>query len=248
VALRLLKDGQVVLSWLMVAASLWLPMLVVSLLFRGARPGLRSLLGDEPARRITTVSLWACTLLLFEAVFGAALRATTHHHALAGVTYAVGTAVVGTVLFAMAQRVSSATWSLPPSARDPVLGIQLSVMGAFLVFGLSKVFGSSLAGAGMRGDLPLPLLMDALAFGFSAAALGLDTSPPRKRLSAFGPALALLLFGAGLGLHKKDGSLASRLRESSLLFRPSVVLLYGGGPGPATTRESSPDEPGPQEH
>src|SRR5260370_19944491 len=76
--------------WLALAAATLGPMVAAIVVLRGAREGLRAFGGSGAGLRIYGVGLWLASLLVGLSLFGGILRATTHHHALAGVTFACG--------------------------------------------------------------------------------------------------------------------------------------------------------------
>ena len=109
-ALRLGGEGSVavlVVRWLILAA-LATPMAVLAVaLLRRARVGIRQLLGERAPLLIIGVLWWAVTELGLLAIFGAVLRKTTHHHALAGVTFAFFAIITGVVVGLLARRTTT---------------------------------------------------------------------------------------------------------------------------------------------
>src|ERR1019366_4733011 len=77
-------------AWTGLAASALVPMVATVLTLRGAREGLRAFGGPGAELRAYGMALWAVWLVVALALFGSVLRATTHQHALAGVTFAFG--------------------------------------------------------------------------------------------------------------------------------------------------------------
>ena len=82
------------------AAAALAPMVAAVVILRGAREGLRAFGGKGGELRAYGVGLWSASLLVLLSFFGSSLRSTTHHHALAGVTFAFGAVVfaVGSAL------------------------------------------------------------------------------------------------------------------------------------------------------
>ncbi len=90
--LRVATDGEpgVAQALIALAACALVPMIASIVALRGAREGLRAFAGPGAGLRAFGVGLWLATLLVGLSIFGSLLRATTHHHALAGVTFAFG--------------------------------------------------------------------------------------------------------------------------------------------------------------
>lgn len=76
--------------WTGLAAASLVPMVSAVVVLRGAREGLRAFGGPEAELRAYGVALWASSLLVALTLLGSVLRAATHQHALAGVTFAFG--------------------------------------------------------------------------------------------------------------------------------------------------------------
>src|SRR5688572_22620589 len=73
-----------------IAGAFLVPMIAAIAIMRGARVGLRAFGGPEATARGMGLVAWLVVGFFVLAAFGAALRATTHHHPLAGVTFAIG--------------------------------------------------------------------------------------------------------------------------------------------------------------
>jgi hypothetical protein len=101
-------------SWALLAGAWMIPALVLVPVFRAARRGVRGLSGDGGREHVAAAAAWLGAMTLALARFGAVLRATTHHHALAGVTFAIGGVVLAVVLALFAAR--AASWAV--RARD----------------------------------------------------------------------------------------------------------------------------------
>jgi hypothetical protein len=82
-------------AWLALSAAALGPMVAAIVVLRGAGEGLRAFAGPGAALRAFGVGLWLVSLLVALSWFGSILRAATHHHALAGVTYAFGALALG---------------------------------------------------------------------------------------------------------------------------------------------------------
>jgi hypothetical protein len=100
-------DGSVLRAieqWLALAALLTpLAMVVVAVLRRG-RTGLQMLAGERAPLFAAAALWWAVLELGVLSIFGAVLRAKTHHHGLAGVTFAMLALVSGILIALLAVR------------------------------------------------------------------------------------------------------------------------------------------------
>ena len=77
-------------AWVALAAAALVPMVAAVVVLRGAREGLRAFAGPGAGLRAFGVGLWIASLIVAFTFFGGVLRAHTHHHGLAGVTFAFG--------------------------------------------------------------------------------------------------------------------------------------------------------------
>jgi hypothetical protein len=95
-AVRLAQaDASFPMAWAVLTAIALVPMAALVPIFRSAREGLRAWAGDGARENGLGFGVWLVAMLAFMARFGAMLRAKTHHHALAGVTFAIGALVLG---------------------------------------------------------------------------------------------------------------------------------------------------------
>lgn len=194
--LRIGDGGSMARAWTtwLVLSSVVLPLgVVVAIIFRRARVGLRLLAGDRVAPLALAVLVWVAGELLLLSTFGALLRSNTHHHGLAGVTFAIFAVASGLGMAVVAARFVRSIGRLGPSwERFGVLS------GGLVVFALLVV-------AGVRGsdapDLPTSAwLVDGLALSVAAA---IASSPTFARVRLFAivsvpVAAGVLLIGLSL--------------------------------------------------
>jgi hypothetical protein len=178
-------------AWLALAAATLLPMILAVGVLRGARRGAALFDAEHATARALGFAVWVLVSAVTLVFFGAALRATTHHHALAGATYAlVGLAIVAGLAAGTARLVALASgWSAV---------VQRLVLGGVVVVlaGLLLVFASKVSRA---SPTAVALLVDVLAC-FVAAALASGPGLAGSRAFAVvGPPLvaAVLLLGIG---------------------------------------------------
>lgn len=109
-ALRLGGEGSLgtLLTRWLILAGLSLPLAVASVaVLRRARVGARQLLGDRAGLLFMGITWWSVNELALLALVGTVLRKTTHHHALAGVFFAIFAVVSGVILGLLARRTTA---------------------------------------------------------------------------------------------------------------------------------------------
>jgi hypothetical protein len=105
-AMRVASDGDVsaFAAWSFCAACLAPFMLLTIALLRSARAGARAIGGDTATAKAIAFTAWLVVMTGVLARFGALLRDKTHHHALAGATFAIGALVFGVITAMLAAR------------------------------------------------------------------------------------------------------------------------------------------------
>jgi hypothetical protein len=131
-------------QWLALIAILTpLSVLAVAVL-RRARTGLRLLVGGQTLLFAAAVLWWAVLELGILSIFGAVLRAKTHHHGLAGVTFAILALISGLMVALLAVRGVRMLSRLPVGSHRVALLIVSAA--AFLVVALIGVRTSRAVG------------------------------------------------------------------------------------------------------
>jgi hypothetical protein len=174
-------------TWLALAAASLVPCVFGVLLFRAARRGLAAFGGAGAATRVLAFLAWLFASIDALVVCGAVLRATTHHHALAGATFAALGLVVLVALAAITRRAAAVamTWSEP--AAHGLLGLAAFGLGVLpLLFALR-------AGVPASG-----VLVDALAYILGVGFLSRASFAGDKLLGVVGPPLAVVVMAIGL--------------------------------------------------
>ena len=176
-------------AWLVLAGAGMCPMLIAIVLFRGARVGLKAFGGEGRGTRLAAFVLWACLELCALVVLGAVLRATTHHHALAGVTFALVSLAAAIGLAVVAMRVAAMISALPAAPRRVALGVGgvvIAMAGALVVrrWGLDPSAGMGITGA---------TIVDLLAFFIVATFASRPEFVERRFLALLGPPAAATL-------------------------------------------------------
>lgn len=189
-ALRLAQaDGSFPMAWALLAAIALVPMAILVPLFRAAREGLRAWGGDGLGERIAGFGAWLGAMLIFMLRFGTALRAKTHHHALAGVTFAVGALVIAVVLGIVAVRL--VRWAATDRERGSgvhtvVFGVVIAVVALVLFRSIPTSLSAEARGAAIDGTA-------ALVASILAASKTLEAKPRLARLGGLLAAAFVIL-------------------------------------------------------
>lgn len=196
-ALRLSSlDGET-RAWLLLAAAATPFTIAAVLVMREAYTGLRAYAGDARGFVRLFVTIWLAISTVAFDVLGAVLRATTHHHALAGVTFALVALTV--VFFAglFAHRTARLLFTLSARASSS-LSVAVYAGVALLVLASVRHLHAKLPAesAATMVDVTALILASALA-----ARPELRGSRP---LAVVGPLAALAVVGLGLARFSPD--------------------------------------------
>lgn len=195
-------------QWLVLAALMTPLGILCVTIFRRARVGLRLLAGEHVALVVAGV-LWWCVLELgLLSVFGGVLRAKTHHHGLAGVTFAIFAVVSGIAVAMLAARGMRALRDLHSPFRRVVLGV--AGVAAFL----------SLVLVGVRtGRAPqlhtAAALVDVLALGVVSTIVSARSFARLRPFAIAGVPLAAVVLFVGLSLFHTNTELRQEVRQSA---------------------------------
>ncbi len=188
-ALRLAGATETGAAWVALVALTLAPMFVAVLVLRQARVSVAAFGGSRAHLRIGALALWLGASFAILAVLGAVLRATTHHHPLAGVTFALLGMLAGIGLVPVCLRVSAIVQRSTTSRA-----------GLFVLFAVSLLVPLLLMQRARAGLAPSSsaTCVDLLAFGMAALFASRPALAGRRRLALSGPPLALLAFALGL--------------------------------------------------
>lgn len=204
-------------AWVALAAAAFLPAFVLLL---GLPRAMVAMLAFDPKStrtRWTALFLWVALMELSAFVVGKFLRQSTHHHALAGATYAVVALGLAVAVGLFAVRVS---WLV---ARLGEVAVRVGVVGSALAAVAVLAF---LARA--LGDTARLTLIDGAAF---VVAVGLAARASRvsdPKVGYIGGPIALVLFVAGAWLLRSQGSvIASAVDAFVPLYGKPALFLVG---------------------
>jgi hypothetical protein len=209
-------------AWIGLAAAALLPMLAAVVVLRGAREGLRAFAGSGAGLRLYGVGLWMAVLLVGLSLFGSVLRATTHHHGLAGVTFAFGALAFALGDALACVRVVTIARGLPERGRRVVLpalavavGIVLLAVGVRFLRAASHDAASH-AAAG--------IVVDVLAFALAALFASRQSLALRRSIAVVGPPIAVVVAALGVPM-LRDAQLRTAIGERAPAFGAVVQAL-----------------------
>jgi choline-sulfatase len=219
-AARAAHDGGGALrAWTALAACAVIPLVGAVAFARTARDGARSVTGDEAPLVPWAIATWAMMSFLALAAFGAVLRATTHHHGLAGVTFAIGGLLIGGALALVVRRLLQMARAADPWGRSALV---VCVMALLICALLVVVFRVARAGG---AEVPSAALVDTLAFVIAAGALSRQTFARITWLAVAGLPVAAGVLGLGWALLARDPALVEAIGAHAPLFAPMARLL-----------------------
>ncbi len=210
------------LVWVALAAIALVPMIASLVVLRRAREGWRAFGGPGASAFIYGVSLWLVVLVLGLSVLGRFLRATTHHHALAGVTFALAGLALALGAGAACARIVSVLRAVSPGVRRALALVLSLVAGAgllWLALGCARASSHDAVSAGQVG-----IVVDDLAFVLAAAFASRHALVIRRVLALVGPPVAVVVLA--VGLHALGGApLREAVRERAPAFAVAADVL-----------------------
>ena len=210
-------------AWILLTGLVVLPMAFTSALLRRAAAGFRGLGPDAADGRLVGTLAWGAWMLAFLDVLGATLRAKTHHHALAGVTFALVALGAGLFFALLARRLTNVLRSLEQSAHaSAARALTLFVIGLPL---LLLAYALRRAGADLDASLRATIV-DASALGIAALFGAWLELPPRRELGALGLPVALVL--AGLATWMLRDPAAREAVDANAPALAWLLSLFGG--------------------
>jgi hypothetical protein len=219
------QPGQLGLRlWLALAASALGPMVAAIIVLRGAAEGMRAFVGPGAWLRAFGAGVWIASLLVALTWFGSLLRATTHHHALAGVTYAFGALVIAVGLGLVSLRLVSILGNLSPAARSLAFGglggavvVVLAAMAVRFVRAASHDSASAVAAA---------TVVDVFAFALAGFLASRRTLGGPRILALVGPPLAVVILATGIS-SLRDEAIRQAIADRAPAFAPAASLVSG---------------------
>jgi hypothetical protein len=209
--LRIGDGGSIIRAieqWLALAALLTpLAILLVAVLRRG-RTGLYILAGHRGPLFAAAALWWAVLELGVLSVFGAVLRAKTHHHGLAGVTFAILALVSGLVIAMLAVRGVRMLLRMPSAGHRVALMVVAGA--AFLVIALIGMRTSRAAGLHTAAAM-----VDTLALVVSGAIASTRAMARWRPLAVGGVPMAAFILLLGFACVRAEPDLKEVLAEGA---------------------------------
>jgi hypothetical protein len=187
-------------AWPAIAGLIGVPLAGLIAAMRLARRALRDRKPSSAAQLFWGAAVWLCISLPADAILAAVLRATTHHRALGGATFATLALVVNAVAVLAAWRFTvSALPRMSSQARTKDFAFVV-VLSAGLLILVTVILGALGAGGppdAAVGDRVYALLVDgSLAVAATALAALWDPPPQRVQVASWGGAGGLALLGS----------------------------------------------------
>ena len=221
-------SGGILPAWLSLVACAVVPATLGVALLRAAREGLRAFAGPDAMLHLLGVVTWVVCLFGAMSALGAGLRATTHHHGLAGVTFALGALVVAVALGLVVRRVVVLAQRSSPRARAVLVGLTLAALAAVVAIG--GIGLTRAAPAGTSSALPPStgaMFVDLLAFAIAIGFLSRAEFARRHLLARLGLPLGGGVFTLGVLLLVRSSPLADAIVERAPAFAPVVAVVTG---------------------
>lgn len=198
-------------------AALATPIAILTVgVFRRLRAGAQIIAGDALELWGIGALGWATLQLLFAGAFASMLRKNTHHHGLAGVTFAIVVVVAGIVLGVLSFRATKKMTALSEDARRVALVV--AAASAFIVLvaaGARTAHAEELHTAGG--------LIDAFALAIAAAGASSKLVANNRALAIAGVPLAVVVVIGGVVALRVSAGLAGAAADAA----PIHALLLG---------------------
>jgi hypothetical protein len=187
-------------AWPAIAGLVGVPIAALIAALRLARRSLGDRTASSASALLWGAAVWLCLSLPAHAALAALLKATTHHRALGGATFAMFALILNGLAVLAAWRFTvSGLPRLSPRARSKDFALVVALAAGMVV--LSAVIVGAV-GAGGPPDAALAdrvyaLLVDGtLAVAATALAALWDVSPQRAHIASWGGASGLALLGS----------------------------------------------------
>jgi hypothetical protein len=207
-------------AWALLIAGTVLPMSLLVFALRRARAGFVALGLGKDRVPLAMLFAWFGSTFAALALLGALLRAVTHHHALAGVTFAIVGLALSLVLALVWTRLAALTRLIPKGGQWVVM-VALGVgMAGVLAWSLHELTHGS---PSPLSNLQNVKLVDGLAFAGGALLVSGRLFTNRRGLALLGPPLAAMVLVLGVSSLRACPSLRDALPGQA----PGVSWVVG---------------------
>ncbi len=210
--------------WMALAAVLTPVAIATVGVFRRARVGVKILAGQNPSVLAAAVMWWAALEAGVLAVFGAMLRAKTHNHALAGVTFSVFALISGAIVALLAVRGARMLLDAPEATQR--IALATTAMATFAVLMLAGV-----KTARAEGLHTAAAQVDCLALAVAAAIASAPAFAKARPFAIAGVPVALLVLLVGLTTLHGEPTLQKSIDENAPVHA-WLIGLFGGSAAP----------------
>jgi hypothetical protein len=200
-------------AWLGLVGLAVIPCTFGACIFRGAYTGLRAFAGEGASARAAGIALWIALLIVSLTAYGSLLRATTHHHGLAGTTFAIGAVVLALAGGAVAGRIGAFVQKTTEDAQRIFAGASFIVL-----------LGSIAVVASRLGHGEASPVVDALALLLAMVFVGQPIFSGRKALAIVGPPIAATFLFLGIATVRSSPVLQDALAQGAPVFGSLVKL------------------------
>jgi hypothetical protein len=221
-ALRMGDEGSIgrALEQWVVLSALGIPIALAAVaVLQRARVGLRLLMGERAPLLAIGVLWWSVIELGLLSGFGAVLRKTTHHHALAGVTFAAFAMGSGALVGLFARRISAMLGRGGPNLQR--VGLVIAGASAFVAVMLVGIRTSR-----AEGIHTAAALVDVLALGVTSTIASSRLVTRSRYLAIAGVPAAVVILVIGLTTLRLDPKLSESLRETAPVHSLVVDLFH----------------------
>lgn len=210
-------------AWLALAALDLVPIFFAVLVFRHARVGLRVFAGPDSAQRALSVAVWLVLAVVSFSLLGAVLRATTHHHPLAGVTFAIVACAGALVLVPTSRRIVEIALGWLRRGARARLALAFVILGTIVGLVVLRLLHALPAESALSAAAS-EILVDAFAFALVAFLASNPAISPQKILALVGPPAAVVLLATSLLRIGSSSALAAAIEDRAPVFSPLVEL------------------------
>jgi hypothetical protein len=208
--------------WIALSAAALVPMVFAVVVLRGAREGVRAFGGPGAGLRAAGVGLWLASLLVGFTLLGRVLRAHTHQHALAGVTFAFVAFAFAVASAVVCARIVSVAGGAPEFARRGlviILGTAAVLALGYVGVRFVRAASHDAASYGAAGTV-----VDVLAFSLAAFFASRRSLIARRFIALIGPPVAVVVLAVGVTT-LRDAAVQDAIGESAPAFAPLVDFL-----------------------